>query len=247
MPEKASSPRSSGKKQVWRLDDIIVSHPHSDHYNGLNFIIRRFKPKRLWINGNETESWPYSGLLREALQHGVQINTPEKTTLELLDRKANLTGVHNYLLNKELEKKGITFSVNDYSLVSRLQHDDYTFLFPGDISAKMEKILVKQGAALQAVVLLAPHHGSSGSGSIPFISAVDPEIIVVSAGRNSQGRYPSRKHLKEWHDAGRTVLETSRHGTITLVTDGSDLQISTYARQQLADHDGSKKNTIKLR
>lgn len=219
------------KKQVWQLDDIIVSHPHSDHYNGLGFIIRRFKPKRLWINGRETESWPYSDLLQEASRSGTQIIKPETAAMDISDQKAHLTGLHNDLLNKGIEKKGNTFSVNDLSLVLRLQYGDYTFLFPGDISTNMEKILVERGAPLQADVLLAPHHGSKGSGSKAFLSAVDPEIIVVSAGKNSQGRYPSPEHLKEWHDDGRTVLETSRDGTITFVTDGSDLQIISRVRR----------------
>ncbi|MDH3329179.1 MAG: DNA internalization-related competence protein ComEC/Rec2 [Desulfobulbaceae bacterium] len=230
------------KKQVWQLDDIIISHPHSDHYNGLSFIIRRFKPKRLWINGNETESWPYSDLLLEASRSGAHIIKPEKAAVDISDQEAHLTGLHNYLLNKEMEKKGNTFSVNDLSLVLRLEHGDFTFLFPGDISMKMEEILIEQGAHLQADVLLAPHHGSKGSGSKAFLSAVDPEIIVVSAGKNSQGRYPSQEHLKEWNDNGRAVLETSRDGTITFVTDGSDLQIKTSVRPSEFEPDDCKKN-----
>jgi len=225
------------KKQVWQLDDIIISHPHSDHYNGLSFIIRRFKPKRLWINGNETESWPYSDLLLEASRSGAHIIKPEKAAVDISDQEAHLTGLHNYLLNKEMEKKGYTFSVNDLSLVLKLEHGDFKFLFPGDISMKMEEILIEQGAHLQADVLLAPHHGSKSSGSKAFLSAVDPKIIVVSAGKNSQGRYPSQKHLKEWNDEGRTVLETSRDGTITFVTDGSDLQIVTSVRPSDSEPD----------
>lgn len=235
------------KKKVWQLDDIIISHPHSDHYNGLNFIIRRFHPQRLWIGGSETASGPYRELLQEASRRGVQIKTPDKSELLLSDKKASLTGIHNFKMNKKLLDKGAALSVNDLSQVLRLQHDDYTFLFPGDISAKMEKILVDRSAALQAKVLLAPHHGSKGSNSGGFLSAVNPDTVVVSAGKNSLGRYPDPQHLKKWQADGRTVLETSRHGTITFVTDGNDLEVRTQVQARSSAPGDGEKQKARLR
>ncbi|MDW7774401.1 MAG: DNA internalization-related competence protein ComEC/Rec2 [Desulfobulbaceae bacterium] len=225
------------KKKVWRLDDLVISHPHSDHYSGLPFIIRRFQPKRLWINGRETESWPYRDLLETASLYGIPVIAAGRTELEFSDNGAVLTGLNNDGSNAGSMKKETDLSVNDRSLVLSLRHGEYSFLFPGDISTVMEGMLVDSGADLQAEVLLAPHHGSGGSGSKRFIAAVDPEIIVVSAGRNNPGLYPSTKHLQNWQAQGRSVMETSRAGTITVTTDGSRLQVTTYARPAAAGRD----------
>lgn len=214
------------KKQIWRIDDIIVSHPHSDHYDGLNFILQRFHPKRLWINGKEMDKWPYKELLTEAEQNGVEIITPEKTSLQFTDPKAQLQSVYDFKLKNPLNKE--TLSINDESLVLRLQHKEHVILFPGDISVKMENILIKNRVKIQANILLAPHHGSNGSGSQAFISTVDPEVIIVSAGKNSEGKYPSPTHLKNWKNDNRTIMETSKYGTITMIIDGKNLSVTTY-------------------
>lgn len=217
------------KKKVWRLDDLVISHPHSDHYNGLYHIIRHFHPKRLWINGRETDVWPYKNLLQSASRQGIPILTPENTELKFSDGLAELTDLgQNETSIDALSKRKATLSVNDQSLVLRLQQGKFTFLFPGDISSGMEEVLVKRGEDVRANVLLAPHHGSSGSGSRNFLSAVDPDLIIVSAGKNSQGHYPSTDRLLEWQNEGRTVLETSRVGTVTLLTDGSTLLITSH-------------------
>jgi len=234
------------KNKIWRLEDVIISHPHSDHYNGLKFIVSHFHPKRLWINGRENDTRPYSELLQEAESRGVQIIAPEQADLVLSDRKASLTGIHNYAFNREAAHKGEEMPVNDLSLVLRLQHDRHSFLFPGDIGVHMEEFLVEQETDLQADVLLAPHHGSSGSGSKTFLDSVDPEFIVVSAGRNSKGRYPSAQHLREWRADGRTILEISRVGTVTFTTDGTRMQAMTYNRAP-AGPEGNEPEIIRLR
>jgi competence protein ComEC len=213
------------KKQIWRLDDMIISHPHSDHFNGLLFILHQFKPKRLWVNTFENDSLPYRELLQEAEKNGIKILTPASNSLLISDGKAKLTA-----LNRDYPETVSDFSVNDLSLILKLQHENFSFLFPGDISKKMEKVLVDNGAELQADVLLSPHHASRGSGSVPFISAVNPKIIVISAGKDRRGRYLDSEHLKTWRNEGRTVLVTSRNGTISCTTDGKDIQISTYKR-----------------
>jgi len=218
------------KKQVWRLEDMIVSHPHSDHFNGLRFVLRRFKPKRLWINGIENASLPYKELLQEAKKSGITVITPVSGNCIISDGTAKLTALNGNYPETVRGKISRDFSINDQSLVIKLQHKDSAFLFPGDISEKMEKILVETGMDLQADVLLAPHHGSRSSGSVPFISAVNPEIIVVSAGRNRRGRYLDAGHLKRWRDEGRTVLTSSQDGTITCSTDGKDIQVSNYTK-----------------
>lgn len=225
------------KKKIWRLDEVIISHPHSDHYNGLNFILRHFHPKRFWINGRETDMWPYRDLLQTAARLNIPVLAPGMAELEFSDGQAALSALRRDEASRaEFSAGESAWSVNDWSLVLRLRHGRYTFLFPGDIGVEREKALVKGGTNVKADVLLAPHHGSGGSGSRIFLSAVDPEIIIVSAGKNSAGRYPSPEHLQEWQHDGRTVLETSRVGTVTLLSDGGSLKITT----QMPDASGPR-------
>lgn len=219
------------KKRLWRLNDVIITHPDSDHANGLDFILRHFRPERLWINGDAKESLPYGTLLRLASELGTEIIEPETGRTMDAGPGTRLT----FLRGADTQQPGL--SVNDRSLVIRLDHEKKSFLFPGDISKTMERMLVRTGADLKADLLLAPHHGSKGSGSREFIAAVDPEIILISAGQNSRKIYLDPEHLAQWRDEGRLVLNTPDHGTITCLSDGADLRIETHAHKPTFDRE----------
>ncbi|HDO30844.1 MAG TPA: DNA internalization-related competence protein ComEC/Rec2 [Desulfobacteraceae bacterium] len=217
------------KKRLWHLTDLVISHPHSDHYNGMGFILRHFRPARLWINGDRDEAWTYRKILRTAARQGVKIIVPRPgqrlvsaAATELVCLGMTKTGAHN----RAVPPPGVP--VNDQGLVLRLSDGAYAFLFPGDISKAAEKKLLDQHRELRADILLAPHHGSKTSSSRAFISAVNPKIIIVSAGHRGRGHYPDPAHLKRWLRANRTVLETAKVGTVTCITDGRKLEVKTW-------------------
>ncbi len=220
------------KKRLWRLTDLVISHPHSDHYNGMGFILRHFRPARLWINGDRDEAWTYRKILRTAARQGVKILVPEPGQ-RLVSAAATelvclgMTGADAH--NRALPPPGVP--VNDQSLVLRLRAGAYAFLFPGDISTAAEKKLLDQHRELRADILLAPHHGSKTSSSRAFIAAVNPKIIIVSAGHRGRGRYPDPARRKQWRRENITVLETAKAGTVTCSTDGKKLAVKTWQKR----------------
>jgi competence protein ComEC len=216
------------KKQIWRLDDVIITHPDSDHYNGLRFIIEHFQPERLWVNGDIGQSEQYDELLRFAADKGVIILKPSAGQSITKGENTQVTFLSGAL---DEDPSGVRYreekslSVNDRSLVIKVLHRGVSFLFPGDISFTGEELLLKQGRDVRADILLAPHHGSRGSSSRPFIAAVDPRIIVVSSGRNVRGHYLDQDHLRTWKEEGRTVFATAEQGAVFIATDGDSIFI----------------------
>lgn len=221
-------------KQCWNLDDVIITHPDSDHYNGLPYIIRRFRPKRLWINGDGKDIPPYQHLLKLSENLGTRLLKPQ--TGQSIPHRGNvrisfLTGAtQRSRLGAWETGQAENISVNDRSLVVRLEHEEVSFLFPGDLGFQGEKPLLKRKGNLRADVLLAAHHGSSGSNSKPFVTAVNPQIIIVSSGRNVRGLYFDRDHRKKWENAGRKVLATALNGTATCTTNGQQINVRTFTR-----------------
>lgn len=210
------------KKRIWRLDDVIITHPDSDHFNGLGFVIRRFHPQRLWINGDSGQSEQYGELLRLAAVRGIAVIEPPAGRTINGDGEAEVLFLNGA---PGTDRSGTSLSVNDRSLVIKVRHRDVAFLFPGDISFIGEERLLRDGRDVRADILLAPHHGSSGSGGREFIAAVDPRIIVVSSGRNVRGPYLHKNHVRTWKEDGRTVLATAIDGTVTIATDGDSIFI----------------------
>lgn len=210
-------------RRLWRLDTVIITHPHGDHYNGLPFLLERFRPKLLVINGDDGDESAYLALLAKARQLAIPL-------------EATRAGATLYQTNQvRLQCLGMPglpdlpgWSTNDRSLVLALRNGDHHFLFPADIGFPSEQILLNSGADLRATVLLAPHHGSRSSASNDFIKAVAPKLIVASAGRNRQGVLPAPEHLQTWKEQKILTLITAQAGTITLQSDGKCLQARTF-------------------
>lgn len=217
------------KKRIWRLDDIIISHPHSDHYNGLPFIHRHFKPNRLIINGQQETDWAYAVLLRQAKEKGTRVLVASAGDI--------LQGGGEYrvtcLGTPGLEGRSGSLSANDQSIVLLLEHGRRRILLPGDAGIPAEKLLLDSGQLLKADVLVAGHHGSSSSSSPRFLKTVAPKYIVVSASRTAIGRLPSPRHLQTWSDEGIPTFTTAIDGTVSCTISTKGLQLNTYTKANL--------------
>ncbi len=217
------------KKRIWKLANIIITHPDSDHYSGMGFIQNHFKPQKLFINNYPTQKPEYKKILAEAEENDLKLLSPQSGQIIAKDDYTSLKclGMAGLLLASETDR-GLLDNSNDNSLVFKLEHGRHSFLFPGDISIDAEAQLLKNNADLQANILLAPHHGSLSSSSRLFIDAVSPEIIVVSAGNSKKGRFPDPFHLKSWKKRKIQVFQTNKDGTITIKSDGKNISLEKY-------------------
>jgi competence protein ComEC len=117
---------------------------------------------------------------------------------------------------------------NNNSLVIKVTFGSKSVLFPGDIKARAEEALVAMAESqIDSTVLIAPHHGSKTSNSRLFIEKVCPETVIISSGWKGRFGFPHPSVLKRYRQKGCRVLGTSRHGAITLLTDGKTLSSKT--------------------
>ncbi|MFN7134717.1 MAG: ComEC/Rec2 family competence protein, partial [Myxococcales bacterium] len=114
-------------------------------------------------------------------------------------------------------------SVNDGSLVLRLQHGGISFLLTGDIERDAEATLLP--ALEQATVVKAPHHGSRTSSTEAFVRRVAPKHVVFCVGRRNRFGFPHEDVQERYRAAGCTLHRTDLHGAITFSTDGDELRV----------------------
>jgi competence protein ComEC len=221
------------KKRLHSLDAVIITHPHADHYNGLPFVLKRFRPKILWINNLQEYEKEYRHLLDLTDQLGIE--TKIARTGDILFQEgvvllrciaAGLPVQHTTETDKGSTLHKIS-NPNNMSLVLRLDVSDKSFLFPADIDAAMADILVARGEDITVDVLLAPHHGSSSSMSQDFIEMVAPDFIAISAGRNNPFNLPD-KSFYDLRKKGIDVLTTGRDGTLTFTVEDNGIAASRY-------------------
>jgi competence protein ComEC len=126
---------------------------------------------------------------------------------------------------------GVGVPDNDRSCVLRVA-GPFTVLLPGDIEAGGEQALLDRAAPLRADVLLAPHHGSRSSSSPDFIAAVQPRVVIHSAGWRHHFRHPRPQIVARYAASGARQYVTGASGAITVVRDaGGELQVSEYRRE----------------
>lgn len=210
---------------IKRLSMIVSSHPDADHYNGIPFIMEHFAPETLWINGYESTDPNYQHMIAAAakLKIKTQVPTPGMT----LYRTGNISlkvisgGQVPTIPNNSLS------SDNNQSLVLRLTHDKVSFLMPSDIEVEAEQALQKN-PEINTDVLVAPHHGSATSSSAAFVTAVSPQYVAISAGKNQRGYFPAPTIVGRYQKINSTILNTAERGSIFFSTDGKIIHVKTY-------------------
>lgn len=115
---------------------------------------------------------------------------------------------------------------NNNSIVTRVEYGRISFLFPGDIMKTSEKTIVqREGDRLKSTVLIAPHHGSNTSSTLPFLRKVSPEIVVISAGWKNRYHMPHKRVLERYRHTGCAIYRTDTNGAILIKTDGDSVSV----------------------
>jgi competence protein ComEC len=218
------------RNKIRTIDTLVLSHPNSDHLNGLIFIAQHFNVKTIWTNGESKTTLGYKRLRKIVAEKHLYL--PD---FKQMPRKQLINGVEFLFLYPPvdfLDKKSAGQkwrNANNNSLVIKVSFGRVSFLFPGDITAGAEKELVRlAGADLACDVLLVPHHGSRTSSSRPFLSKVKPDVAVISAGWKNRFRFPHSTVLEAYQKRGCRILRTDRNGAIVLTTDGKRLIVQPF-------------------
>ena len=72
------------------------------------------------------------------------------------------------------------------------------------------------------------HHGSRNSTSEDFLSIVQPELALISCGKNNRYGHPHEELLDRVDDVGSEVVKTYESGAITIKTDGKRMSVEKY-------------------
>jgi competence protein ComEC len=177
-----------------RLDLLMVSHADNDHAGGTAAVAAAF-PQARRLAGE-----------------------PRKMPLPMAPCVAGQTwqwdGVRFRVLSPLAAQHG--GKGNDYSCVLLVEGRGGRLLLTGDISTKMEPVVLAALGAGVPPVLLVPHHGSKSSSSADFIAALRPALAVVSAGWRNRFGHPRPEVLARYAAAHVPVFNTATQGAIPL-------------------------------
>ena len=199
------------------IDIIAVTHPHADHIGQLDQVINAFDVTEVWMNGETATSDIFASALAAIESSGADYYEPEVG--DVFDIGPLEVSV--------LHPASLSSSTNNNSIAIHLQYGDVSFLFTGDAEAEAESEILNSGANLKADVLQVGHHGSNTSTTDKFLSAVNPEIAIYSAGAENQYGHPHIEVINRLEYSGALVYGTDVHGTVIVETDGKTFTVQT--------------------
>ena len=201
---------------VSRLDCVALSHADRDHIGGLFYVLSHFPVNEVLLSGIRSGRPLENELLELCEDRGVRVRR-----LHAGDSFA-LGGVTLDVLHPPREWPRQS-TVNDQSLVLRLNWGTTTLLLPGDIEARAEAAVSR--AQCRADILKVPHHGSKTSSSEDFIAAVRPDHGIISTGGRRGREAADEAVMGRYRAYGVRLWRTDHLGGVSITFDGDVPQI----------------------
>ena len=215
--------------KIRRIDYLVLSHPQSDHMNGLRFIARTFHPVEFWYNGDRVETLSFKELMGIVESRGIKKFLPDDLAGGRKINGVTIDVLHPLGGGKSVTNPDSGTGLNNNSLVLKISYAGRSFLFPGDLEREGEEILVsKAGDALKSDVLLSPHHGSQGSSTRGFLRRVRPDICIVSSGEGNHFGFPHERTLERLREIGCRVIRIDRAGAVRCTVDTDRFEMKTF-------------------
>lgn len=211
------------------LDYMILTHPDSDHMNGLEEFLEL-------INTHQTSLKVQYLILPRWEEAGEDMDR-----LKLLAEKSGIRVIYLSRGNQIVEGRGksdlqITVlhpngeayldNTNEGSLTLQVEYKDFTGLFTGDLEGEGEEIVTEY--AKDCDYLKVAHHGSNYSTGEDFLEAVKPEIGVLSYGESNRYGHPGFETIARLQDIGCKLYRTAEQGAIRVQTDGRKISAKGY-------------------
>lgn len=197
------------------LDIVVASHVHEDHIGGLPAALVRADADLILCPTAEYDSDEFMDFRKYALQRCPKITVPQPgDTYVLGSATVTVLGVNS------------ADSINDTSIVLKVQYGETSFLFTGDAEEPAEQTIMTSGQDLSATVLKVGHHGSSTSSTAKFLDEVDPDYAVISVGKNNSYGHPAEETLQKLADRSIQVYRTDQMGDILCTSDGQTVSFT---------------------
>jgi len=209
-----------------RIDVMVLSHPHPDHFVGLESVIRAVEVGQFWDTGQGLAqgAGPVYARIRALLrERGVPVLGPR----ELCGERA-LAGAAVQVLAPCPDFRR-EWGANDNSLVIRVALGSRAFLLTGDAEHDAEALLLERGAPLRADFLKVGHHGSRTSSTPAFLGAVRPYVATMSTGVRNRFGHPHPATLRSLDERHIWALRTDRFGQVRIETDGRSFDVRHVA------------------
>ncbi len=218
-PTKEGALRVLRSKGITSLDLVAISHHHSDHYGGMQEVVRAMKPRYFLASNSGHSTALYLKLLKTVEAQKMTVIGPTSSP-----RKIELGSVELTVFPQPPEDRK---EENNNSIGLKLKYGSFSALLTGDSETPECAWWLKNDPELlrNCTVLKLPHHGSRNGTDARWLQTVRPELAVASMGRNNEFGHPHSETVSLLRRTAIPLLRTDQLGTITITSDGRNWQV----------------------
>lgn len=185
---------------IYRIDGLILTHYDSDHAGGVLQLLSRVHADRLYFPECEQDD----SIGQELLDLDGVMKVDRDMILEYDTAKITL------ITSQRVD------SGNERSVCILFQTENCDILITGDRGMEGEQELMDRLELPKLEVLIAGHHGSKNATGQPLLDATQPQVVVISAGKNNAYGHPAQELLLRLEGMGCTVFRTDLDGTVII-------------------------------
>lgn len=200
------------------IDIVLATHADADHIGGLASVIKQYNVPRVIENGATSKTRTFENLENTISENKVEKIFARRGMHIILDAQKN---IYFDILFPDRDVSGFTES-NDGSIVGKLVYGKESFMLTGDATKYTENLIMHNDGSdvLHSQVLKLGHHGSHTSSSELWLEKVNPEMAIISAGKNNRYGHPHKEVLDLLSTLHIPHIATYQKGTIVFQTDG---------------------------
>jgi competence protein ComEC len=176
-----------------KIEAAFLTHHDIDHWGGFKEVVNRYQIDQFVTIYYRFDTKAYQKLVQEIKEKKIRYQYVKKNDwlLILNDRFIFYWPADDYKSSDS----------NDYSLVFTFEENGFKILFTGDASPLVFSRLLNQSksnlAYLKKInILKVPHHGSKNGLIKEFLQLADPQVAVISAGKNNLYGHPHQQILE---------------------------------------------------
>ena len=210
-------------QKIKKIDLVILSHEHEDHWNGLVSLIERFSIKSVFSQhyffasntGKNILSVLYNkGISAAALSYGEILNGFEPASVKILHPPSFASDIT---------------TTNDNSCVLKIDYCGHSLLLCADIEEKgIESALLKP-SEIRSNIIQIPHHGSLINNLEAFVIAVQPKYAFI----NSSDGIVSDRTIEVLRNHKVIILQPHKLGAVTFTVSKEGITYSAFCQSPL--------------